>query len=130
SMIVIKGFLIHCERERTLEPWDYESDRESSMGAAMEEIWNSGEVAPVQVAGVGDAHATDRDDGLAEGGIHDADGEFEKLHERATIFANFCKSNLSAYFGRASHFRLPFRLERYANFLNGIVDSNPTWQTQ
>ncbi|KAG6024282.1 hypothetical protein E4U40_003396 [Claviceps sp. LM458 group G5] len=70
SVIVITGFFIHCERQRTLEPCEYESD---VVGAAMDEIWSSGKVAPVHVAGVREAHATDRDDGLAESGTHDAE---------------------------------------------------------
>ncbi|KAG5912757.1 hypothetical protein E4U61_007962 [Claviceps capensis] len=68
SMVVISGFLIHCERQRTSEPWEFDGD---DVEAAMEEIWSSGTVAPAQEGGVGEAHASDGDGEAAESEIDD-----------------------------------------------------------
>ncbi|KAG6157487.1 hypothetical protein E4U50_007512 [Claviceps purpurea] len=56
SMMVIKGFLIHCKREMTREPWEFNSDDDGSLGAAMEEIWSGEEAALVQADGVQEGH--------------------------------------------------------------------------
>ncbi|KAG5954584.1 hypothetical protein E4U58_007559, partial [Claviceps cyperi] len=75
SMIVIKGFLIHCTREKSREPWEYETDEDMSIGAAMEEIWNSEEAALGQVTGVRHAYPTENDDEVAEGNLGNDDDE-------------------------------------------------------
>ncbi|KAG6284253.1 hypothetical protein E4U09_008101 [Claviceps aff. purpurea] len=59
----------------TREPWEFNSDDDRSLGAAMEEIWSGEEAALVQVDGVREAHATDRDGEPAESEIDDGLGE-------------------------------------------------------
>ncbi|KAG5986567.1 hypothetical protein E4U52_000123 [Claviceps spartinae] len=75
SMVVISGFLLHCQRLMKLEPWDFDPEIDDDVGDLMEEMWSSAPVAPARVAGVLEAHATDRDGEPAESEIDDGLGE-------------------------------------------------------
>ncbi|KAG6043435.1 hypothetical protein E4U33_001709 [Claviceps sp. LM78 group G4] len=93
SMMVIKGFLIHCQKEMTREPWEFDSNDDRSLEAAMEEFW-SGEEAELVMDGVRD-DTTGSDDELAGGGICDHDGNQEES-------ASFVEEEVEARRGQES----------------------------